>query len=100
VKPLAALLAVAITVPAASSAESKPQDLHILTNGHARFGNGPELNDKALRDEIRRMMKLPHRPDIRIVPERTAPYDDVAHVLQVFQQLGYGAHFGITGVQK
>ena len=76
-----------------------PLTMHILSNGHVRFASGPELDREQLRVKIHALMKLDPPPDIQTIPDRTAPYDVVANVLQVFQREGYG-HIGFTGVSQ
>jgi biopolymer transport protein ExbD len=40
------------------------------------------------------------RPNIHIVADRLAKYDEVAEVLSAFQQAGYGPHFGFVGIDR
>jgi len=99
VKAAASLLALIWGIVAAA-ASTAPIDLHIKANGLVQFDSGPELNNHELRNQIRILMKKKHRPDIRLVPDHISKYDGVARVLRTFQQEGYGAHFGFTGISK
>jgi biopolymer transport protein ExbD len=98
----ALIIATAIVILLASycNAQLGPLRLTVLPNCHMRFNDGPELDARGLRAKIRELMREKPRPDIRIIPDRMAHYDAVARVLGTFQQLGYGPHFGFTGISN
>jgi hypothetical protein len=64
------------------------------------LGDGLELNDRQLRSKIRSLMRLNPRPEIRLVPNRSASYGQIGRVLLAFQQTGYGPHLGFEGSSR
>ena len=72
----------------------------LLTRRRMRFGKGPISHQMQLVPEIRVLMKETPRPKIHLIPEKQAGYYFVADVLRTFQKLGYGPHFGISGISK
>jgi len=81
-------------------AQSAPLQLHVLADGHVRFGDGPELDRKQWQAEIKKLMQLKTRPDLRILPDRKAPFDVVAEFLRDLQHSDYGPHIGFTGIDS
>jgi biopolymer transport protein ExbD len=74
--------------------------LHILHNGHVRFDDGQELDLVQFRSQVRRLMQENSRPNISVEPDKDTSYDSTAKVFSIFQEEGYGPHFGITGLDQ
>jgi hypothetical protein len=58
------------------------------------------MGDRGLRVALRKLEREHPPPNLRILPERSAPYRAVAHVLRTISQLKYPANLGFTGEEK
>jgi len=92
--------ALALVAAACSRRQARLLHLHVLRNGHVRFDDGQELDLVQLRSQVRLLMQEAPRPDISIEADKDAEYDAVAKVFSIFQEEGYGPHFGIIGLDK
>ena len=89
-----------IALSPGASAQVRTIELRVLSNGHYKFGTEPEISRAALPARIRKLMRERPRPEIHVIPERLVRYDGVALLFATFQKMGYGAHFGFTGIEN
>jgi hypothetical protein len=55
------------------------------------------MRPSTLRGAIRNLMREQPRPELRIVPEKAAPYKAVAKVLWMLSRAKYEPHLGFVG---
>lgn len=83
------------------SAEAHPtlRTLRFLPNGHVQFDTGPELDQRQLTIEIKRMTLEHDCPNVHVSPDKDTSYARVASVLRLFQQFGCN-DLGYRGTEK
>jgi biopolymer transport protein ExbD len=94
------ILIATITLMFGSVAQARIIELRVLPNGNYKFGSEREIKVAALQARIRKLMRERPRPDVQVMPDRLTKFDRVVYLLATFQKMGYGPHFGFTGIEK
>ena len=82
-----------------ADAHTLSRNLYFLPNGYVRFDNGPPLDMRKLRLELKRMERISPRPQIHLQPSKLDRYDLVARVLAEFQRSGC-CDLGFRGIEN
>ncbi len=94
-----ACLAAILLITVSADARMAFRTLKFLPDGHMQFDDGPELDLRQLRIEIKRMVREHDCPDVHLQPDKHASYARVAVALKLFQQFGCN-NLGFRGLEK